>query len=65
MNEIELKNCPFCGGKKNYLHWDDELFSYFIKCTKCFVAVVHLDEEHLVELWNNTKMENRHVKNKT
>lgn len=56
MGEIELKPCPFCGGKVHLLFWDeddqcdkvwesedDANVSTYIQCHKCETYFTHSD----------------------
>ena len=42
----ELKNCPFCGGKVEILHYEND--GYLPTCTKC---------DGMIEKWHSTKEE--------
>mgnify|MGYP003292029536 CR=1 FL=1 len=35
MGEIELKPCPFCGGKAVFREMSWGMSTFYIKCTKC------------------------------
>lgn len=58
MSEIELKPCPFCGGKvryaKNYRYrhiWHD------IVCNYCGITNTYDDERQSVRSWNTRPIE--------
>ena len=53
--ETELKPCPFCGGKAEFI---DEYFEepMSIKCTECYAEMCDessdITKENLIEQWN-------------
>lgn len=52
--ETELKPCPFCGGKAEFLDEDFES-PMEIRCTMCDVTITaYLDEckEDIINYWN-------------
>ena len=59
MRELELKPCPFCGGKaiKSAFSWGNIDDEYTIECTVCRVRTTVSKLEEAIKLWN------RRVKN--
>jgi len=52
VNQPELKECPFCGGKAE-LRFDTGLKSYFIVCSNCKVETnIDAKREEVIKLWN-------------
>jgi Lar family restriction alleviation protein len=46
---MELKRCPFCGGKA-YLAWD---FNPYVHCKRCGIGTRSKPtEEEAIETWN-------------
>lgn len=56
--KIELKPCPFCGGKAEYetvstRHVFKKYIGFYIKCTECGVSTgVELTVKEAREAWN-------------
>ena len=62
-NEIQLKPCPFCGGKAEIKYvqsgWSYENTAY-VRCTKCGASSQHLNityrekelADKVIDLWN-------------
>lgn len=55
---MEIKNCPFCGGKAELLHGSLETTSY-VRCVKCRAKTDPIDakpnvcsDEKAIEMWN-------------
>lgn len=63
---IELKPCPFCGGKAkvfdNHKDFDTERVKYGVKCTKCKMYMTFEDKLYskslVVRGWNRRTDEN-------
>ncbi len=52
MNEIELKPCPFCGGK-NVCLTEHAAVIVFVQCDDCCATFPHFDsKEEAIEAWN-------------
>jgi Lar family restriction alleviation protein len=56
MMEIELKPCPFCGGKADFEYADQDDGMGRCECTKCGVGYFD-DRESAIEKWNNRLIE--------
>ena len=57
MNEVELKSCPFCGGKAELLtyDWGYSVREYWVYCgCGCELKKKHSKEE-AIEDWNTRK----------
>lgn len=58
MGAIELKPCPFCGGKPFFdiVYFSNGVLEHCIACTDCdgvfIVAYKDTDENDLAEAWN-------------
>ncbi len=50
---IELKPCPFCGGKAEYICYDDEEY-HIVRCKDCGAEIGWIDsKEEVFRKWNN------------
>ena len=48
MNKIDLKQCPFCGGKAESLTpWAGGVYGYWVRCEACRESEVEKDEENM------------------
>lgn len=54
MKELELKPCPFCGGKaiKSAFSWGNIDDEYTIQCTVCGIRTTVSKLEEAIKLWN-------------
>ena len=68
---IELKPCPFCGGKAVWeedsdIFGDLVLTAYKIKCSKCWCSPFpnnyNGDKKKLAEIWNTRTPQNDEVR---
>lgn len=49
MNKIELKPCPFCGGKAKIV----KTYTIWVKCINCHASAnCHSTEREAAEAWN-------------
>lgn len=53
MDNVELKPCPFCGGKAELDRIGNPLFSIRCKNIQCFCLIEKLTLKQAVEAWNN------------
>ena len=71
MDKINLKPCPFCGGKAKFYeipyHTDCYCNKKTITCTKCGITIKNANKFKLISLWNtripidNTVMKLEHL----
>lgn len=49
---VELKPCPFCGGKAKI--FQDDRFCFFkVRCVKCYAESSYIEDKNLaVKAWN-------------
>ena len=60
MSEIELKSCPFCGGKAEIMQTAESYPNGYIQCSVCGVSTISVpNPENLSELWN-TRADEKH-----
>lgn len=55
MNEIELKECPFCGNKPTVIarYWNYEKPTYQVKCKLCGTTTRESSsEKYIIDFWN-------------
>lgn len=50
MSEIELKSCPFCGGKAGL--WLDIGKEYSVRCKRCDARMLASSAESAIKNWN-------------
>lgn len=59
MNNIELKECPFCGGKPAFRDNGDGIASG-VYCTECGIGTIIYNRSHqenIANIWNNRSVE--------
>lgn len=55
MDEIELKECPFCGNKPTVIarYWNCERPTYQVKCKLCGTTTRESSsEKYIIDFWN-------------
>ena len=53
MKDIELKSCPFCGGKAELLIVPGKMSKWVVRCTKCYTNNGTFVSDHEArEVWN-------------
>lgn len=62
MGELELKRCPFCGGKAKLLKKNHREYkpTYYVRCTSftCLVETSQCHNKHeAVRIWNRRIVE--------
>jgi len=50
-NRVELKNCPFCGGRA-WLRYDGMFYEICCDNIKCCGRIDHADEVEAINAWN-------------
>lgn len=56
MSEIELKPCPFCGGKAGLYHTYDGLSC--VQCDECGISTLRkMDARLAIQMWNKRNSE--------
>ena len=55
--EINLKNCPFCGGNAKIVEEYDcmpGVYFYFVECSNCTATFLHgeLEKSDVIKKWN-------------
>lgn len=60
LKEVELADCPICGGQMQLLSMIDEqstTFGYIVAhlpMSKCSLHYSHIEKDYLVDTWNRT-----------
>lgn len=61
-NEIELKPCPFCGGKAMLHSKDSPIGMSYIDCLECGVQIGGGNDAEALKLWNSRQEVMRETK---
>lgn len=61
-DNIELKPCPFCGGKPDLHSKDTPTGVSYVECVECGVQMGGGDDAEVAEQWNNRQAVRREAK---